>query len=179
MQQLRINNFQRFLALIEPLKAQHPEAEFEVSEPALQSGFRILTIDFPDNFSVEVEWKSSRGFGLIAGREMFLGEGVHELYVEPVAAADRVSALVAARKETTGTYPVSLAELRKLRGQMQKDVALQLGMTKSGLAQIEANASSGKVQVDTLQRLVSSLGGRLVISAMFPDGTERRVTVGS
>lgn len=177
--QLGMNNFQRFLALTEPLKAENPEALFEVSEPALRSGFWILTVDTQDGYSIEVEWKNALGFGVIAGADLLFGEGVHEIYASPEDMFERVRSLLASRVETCAAMSISLADLRKLRGQMQKEVAEVMGITKGGLAQIEASAAQGKVQVDTLQRLISSLGGRLLISAAFPDGTERRVSIGS
>jgi Helix-turn-helix len=176
---VELNKFQNFLTLVDPLKDQFPEAAFEVSEPAQASGFRTWAIDLPEGFSVEVEWKKSCGFGIVAGTEFFMGEGVHEIYSEPDAAAERVISLVECREATTGDFPVTLAELRKLRGKLQTDVAQVLGITKSGLAQIESSAATGKVQVDTLQRLIGSLGGRLVISAEFLDGSERRVAIGN
>ena len=172
-----MNNFKRFLTQIESLKAGIPEAEFEISEPVESTGFWNWSLDLPDGYAVEVEWKNGRGFGLVAGTEFFMGEGVHEIYREPSEVVDRVTALVERREATTGDYPVSLAELRKLRGRQQQELAAQMGMTKSGLAQIEANAASGKLQLNTLHKLVNSLGGQLIISAAFPDGTERKVAI--
>ena len=53
-----------------------------------------------------------------------------------------------------------------------------MGITPGGLAQIEAGADQGKVRIDTLAKLVAAMGGRLVVSAAFSDGTERKVAVG-
>lgn len=170
--------FQTFLSLLEPLRAKYPEAEFEVSEPAAPSGFWILSIDLPDGFFVEVEWKRPLGFGIAAGPNLAFGEGVHEVFANAPDAAARVAHLVATRTPTSADVPVSIAQLRKLRGRMQKEVAEALGISKSGLSQIETSAAIGTVQIDTLQKLIESLGGRLKISATFPDGTERRVSVG-
>jgi DNA-binding XRE family transcriptional regulator len=173
-----MNQFQNFAADIQNRLAGWTDVEFEISEPLRPDGFWIATLHSLDDYVLEVEWNRHRGFGLIAGRDMGFGEGVHEACATPEAAADRVVELWTAKADTNPNLPVSIAELRKLRGHLQKDLATELGITKGGLAQIEASADQGKVQVDTLRKLVASLGGRLVISAAFPDGTERKVAIG-
>ena len=152
--------------------------ELEINAPFHADGVWEASLNAPDGYAVVVEWRQHRGFGLVAGREFELFGGVHEIYGSWRFTADRMIELWDARAETSADLAVPVAELRKLRGQLQKDVAEQMGITKGGLAQIEASALEGKVQVDTLGRLIAALGGRLVISAAFPDGTERKVAVG-
>jgi DNA-binding XRE family transcriptional regulator len=173
-----MNKFEHFLANIRDRLSGQSDLELEVSEPLRPEGFWVVTLHAPDGYAAEIEWNRHRGFGLIAGRDMVFGEGVHETCATPETAADRIMALWRAKAATNPNLPVSISELRKLRGHLQKDLASELGITKGGLAQIEASADQGKVQVDTLRKLVASLGGRLVISAAFPDGTERKVAIG-
>lgn len=131
-----------------------------------------------NGYAVIVQWKKHRGFGLSAGLEFTPFSGVDEIYTSWQATAERMVALWKARAVTTVNLALPVAELRKLRGNLQKDVAAEMGITQGGLAQIEASANEGKVQIDTLAKLVAAMGGRLVISAAFPDGTERKVAVG-
>ena len=173
-----MNNFERLVAELERLAADDSDAELEIGTPLRPDGIWSAMLSAPDGYSVEAEWKQHRGFGLTAGYEFVPFSGVDEIYATWEATAARMSALWKDRAATNSNDPVPIAELRKLRGQLQKDVAAQMGITKGGLAQIEASANEGKVQVETLGRFVSAMGGRLVISATFPDGTERKVAVG-
>lgn len=173
-----MNNFERLVAELEQLAAEDREAELEINAPARPEGIWSVMLSASDGYSVEAEWKQHRGFGLTAGYEFEPFGGVDEIYATWQATAERMAALWQDRASTNSNGPMPISELRKLRGQLQKDVAAQMGITKGGLAQIEASASEGKVQVDTLGRLVKAMGGRLVISAEFPDGTERKVAVG-
>lgn len=152
--------------------------ELEVSKPLHTTGNWHVTLHGADGYTAEAEWRQHRGFGLVAGFEFEPFSGVDEIYATWQQAYDRLVAIWATREETSAIHSLPVAELRKLRGHLQKDVAAQMGITKGGLAQIEASANEGKVQVDTLGKLVAAMGGRLVISAAFPDGTERKVAVG-
>ena len=173
-----MNDFERLVAELERHTANEGGAELEVSTPAHPDGVWMATLHAADGYTAEAEWKRHRGFGLVAGYEFEPFGGVDEICPTWQAAAARMTALWKARDATSPNRPLPVAELRKLRGHLQKDVAEQMGITKGGLAQIEASANEGKVQVETLDKLIAAMGGRLVISATFPDGTERKVAVG-
>jgi Helix-turn-helix len=173
-----LNNFERLVAELERLVAKDPEAELEISSPLRPEGIWEVSINAIDGYAAVAEWKPHRGFGLYAGLDFEPFSGVDEIHDTWQVAAARMIELWKARGSTSVDLPVAFPELRKLRGHLQKDVAAVLGITKGGLAQIEASANEGKVQVDTLQKLVAAMGGRLVISAQFPDGTERKMAIG-
>ena len=173
-----MNNFDRLVTELERLAAEDTDATLEVCPPLRPDGIWEASLTAPNGYAVVVEWKQHRGFGVVAALEFEPFGGVDEIYATWEATAERMAALWNTRGLTCPYSPVPISELRKLRGQLQKDVAAQMGITKGGLAQIEASASEGKVQVETLGRLVKAMGGRLVISAEFPDGTERKVAVG-
>ena len=173
-----MNNFQRLVAELEKFSIADSGVELEICRPLRPDGIWEASLNAANGYAVVAQWKQHRGFGLVAGLEFEPFGGVHEIYATWEVTADRMIALWNAREATKPDLPVPIADLRKQRGQLQKDVAAQLGITKGGLAQIEASANEGKVQVDTLSKLVAAMGGRLVISAAFPDGTERKVSVG-
>jgi len=147
-----------------------------VEEPAVPEGIYFLTIARGD-YVVEVEWQRHRGFGVAAGRDLVFGSGVDEVYGSADAAFERIEQLLETRESTSDEASVSLIDLRKLRGLLQKDVAARLGISKSGLAQMERAESLTTMQIETLRKLVASLGGELVLSAHFPQGRERRIIV--
>ena len=42
---------------------------------------------------------------------------------------------------------------------------------------MERPASLTSMQIDTLQRLIASMGGELILTARFPGGSERQIAV--
>jgi len=59
-----------------------------------------------------------------------------------------------------------LAELRKHTGMTQRELADKLGISQPSLSKME---SQDDMQIGTLNRLVSSLGGRLELIVHLPD----------
>jgi DNA-binding XRE family transcriptional regulator len=60
-----------------------------------------------------------------------------------------------------------LAELRKLSGMTQVQLAKALGITQPSLSQLE---SQDDMQITTLRRIIEALGGELEIIAKLPTG---------
>ena len=173
-----MNNFQRLVAELERFTIADSSVGLEICRPLRLDGIWEVSLSAADGYTVLAQWKQHRGFGLVAGLEFEPFGGVHEIYATWEVTTDRMISLWNAREATNPDVPVPIADLRKQRGQLQKEVAAQMGITKGGLSQIEASVDEGKVQIDTLSKLVAAMGGRLVISAAFPDGTERKVAVG-
>lgn len=63
-----------------------------------------------------------------------------------------------------------LAEIRRLMGRTQEEVAAVLGVTQPSLSKLE---NQDDMQVSTLRRLVEALGGQLEIIAHLPKGDIR------
>ena len=61
-----------------------------------------------------------------------------------------------------------LSELRQQRGKSQSQLADALGIKQPSLSKLE---KQGDMQVSTLQRIVTALGGELEVVAKFPSGT--------
>ncbi len=173
-----MNNFQRLVGELERFATADAGVELEISAPLRADGIWEASLTATNGYAVVAQWQRHRGFGLIAAQEFEAFGGVHEIFATCEVAADRMISLWKARAATNPDLPVPIADLRRQRGQLQKDIAAQLSITKGGLSQIETSVDEGKVQVDTLSKLVAAMGGRLVISAAFPDGTERKVAVG-
>jgi DNA-binding XRE family transcriptional regulator len=60
-----------------------------------------------------------------------------------------------------------LSELRKLAGQTQQDLADELGVSQPCLSRME---NQSDMQIGTLDRIITSLGGRLEVIAHMPGG---------
>ena len=63
-----------------------------------------------------------------------------------------------------------LSEVRKLAGKNQREVAAALGIKQPSLSKLE---SQSDMQISTLRRIVTALGGELDVIARFPKGTVR------
>ena len=63
-----------------------------------------------------------------------------------------------------------LSEVRKLSGKSQREVAEALGIRQPSLSKLE---SQSDMQISTLRRIVTALGGKLDVIARFPKGTIR------
>jgi transcriptional regulator with XRE-family HTH domain len=60
-----------------------------------------------------------------------------------------------------------LSELRKLAGKSQAELARQLGMKQPSLSKLE---HQDDMQISTLKKIVEALGGKITITAQFPQG---------
>lgn len=60
-----------------------------------------------------------------------------------------------------------LSELRKLAGKSQREVAQALGIKQPSLSKLEGQSD---MQISTLRRIVTALGGELDVIARFPKG---------
>jgi DNA-binding XRE family transcriptional regulator len=174
---IHMNSFNQFAGRVRAELATNGDLAIAIDEPVTPDGSWFLSVSRSDGFMVEVEWHRHRGFGIVAGRELVFGSGVDEVYGSVDAAFDRAAQLLATGEATSNSDALDLGELRKLRGLLQKDVAERLGISKSGLAQMERPASLSSMQLDTLRKLIASLGGELVLRAQFPDGRERNIAV--
>lgn len=60
-----------------------------------------------------------------------------------------------------------LSELRKRSGKSQRQLASELGIKQPGVAKLEKQTD---MQLSTLNRVITALGGKLEVTALFPEG---------
>lgn len=68
---------------------------------------------------------------------------------------------------------MSLAELRRARGQNQTEIARALDLAQPNVSRIEHRSDA---LVSTLREYIEALGGELEIHARFPDGQDIEIT---
>jgi predicted transcriptional regulator len=76
--------------------------------------------------------------------------------------------IFAAVQEARKEYP--LTELRNARGLSQKMLAESLGIQQPAIAKMEKRTD---MYISTLRSHIEAMGGRLEITAHFPDGSVR------
>lgn len=73
------------------------------------------------------------------------------------------------RRETRGLLKaLALFELRQVRGKSQEEIADELNVQQPAVAKMERRDD---IYVSSLRRYVEALGGRLEITAHFPDAS--------
>ena len=174
---LGMNIFEKF---VEKLKYQYRnEGDLVVrfARPLDRCGFWTFSMVFSDEFLVSIAWNRHHGFMLTAGFDVAFGGAYDETFRDVVIVQKRITTLVKSRTATNFQNSVGLSELRRLHGITQADLADRLAMTKGGLSQIEGADSLLGMRVGTIEKLVVSLGGELVLTARFPDGGERNLSI--
>jgi hypothetical protein len=149
------------------------DARVSLSRPKNSDGLWILRIIKPSGYSVEVEWRPFvRGFGIVAGFELEFGTGVHEILGSIQGAVRRIADLYGSESATDPAGPMTLKELRILRGTTQNQLASLLAVTNGLIAQRESGAV-GTMQVDTVRQIVEALGGTLDLVVKLPEEQPR------
>ena len=145
---------------------------FDMAENGEGSSF--LDVKMGD-YSLVVEWSPKRGIGITAHSDIGYGEGPQEVFKEPSAALHRILELLLSRTKTVPP-PATLGQLRRERSLTQAQIAELLSIQQASVAKMEKRSD---ILVSTLQAIVSAMGGRLRIRAVFPDGLERELHFGS
>jgi transcriptional regulator with XRE-family HTH domain len=76
----------------------------------------------------------------------------------------------AARRTRELLSALALSEFRKRGGISQRELAKTLGIKQPSLSKLE---NQQDMQISTLNRIITALGGELEISVRFPNGTVR------
>lgn len=91
----------------------------------------------------------------------------NQLAHRTMSAASRARA---ARRTREILAELVLAEVRKLAGKSQNELAKALGIKQPSLSKLE---SQDDMQISTLQRIIEALGGKVEIVARFPKSAVR------
>jgi DNA-binding XRE family transcriptional regulator len=169
-----------FEKLIDRLKLHfcgNAEVICRYRRPLEADGFWTFSMVFADEYLVSVAWNRHRGFHLTTGYDIPYGVAYDEVFGNDEAVFARISILVEARESTDFAEPVDLAELRKLLGIKQGDLALRLEMTKGGLSQLENDGDLLSMKIGTIKKLLGAMGADLVLTAQFSNGDKRVLTV--
>lgn len=147
------------------------QLNFDIAEN--EEGSSFLDVKVGD-YSLVIEWSPRRGIGITANSEIGYGEGPQEVFKEPSAALHRVLELLLSRTKTVPP-PITLGQLRRERSLTQAQIAYSLNIQQASVAKMEKRSD---ILISTLQAIVSAMGGRLRIRAVFPDGLERELDFG-
>lgn len=170
-----MNVFEKLLLDLRKILSEKSDMRIEFDQPIAKSGLWCASVIGDDGYLLEIGWQKNRGFALSADYDSTFGEGFDEIIDDPHTVLPRVLGLLEKRECTNGDAPLTIAQLRKLLGVLQQEQATKLGMTKGGLAQLEKAGALERMQVGTVEKLINSLGGVLVLTAKLPNGELRKL----
>lgn len=145
------------------LSARFPGAELSIDEPDSEVGHWYVDITLQDQH-ITIVANKAHGFGVTARDGVAYGEGSDETYRTVRDVFDRIKRLLLSGAHTQETK--SLSQLRKSRLVSQVELAKRLHIKQGSVSKLEHRDD---VLVTTLKNVVSSLGGRLELRAVFDD----------
>ena len=151
--------------LVRSLRRSVPGVEVAVDPPARRTGSWFVDVRKGMQAFV-IEYRPQVGFGITSTPTDGYGEGPDELEADADAAAERVIELIRSRGRTKPQRAELLKHLRLGRGVSQVELAELLGIKQPTVSKMERR---NDVNVSTLRRFVEAMGGRLKVTAEFPD----------
>ena len=128
--------------------------------PATPNGSSWLDIK-SDNQVLTIEYKPSLGYGLYSSTNNSFGSGPDEVYRNVDSLLKRIEMLFIEHK-----INIKLKEIRELLGKTQGDYSLLSGQKQPSISKLESRTD---MQLSTIQKFISSLGGSLEIKAHFKE----------
>lgn len=168
------NSMNELQVLQQILRRCFPDAKVTIDEPVNPEGMWWLDASRGE-YRLTVVWQRGKGFGLAANPERLYGEGVDESYMHLTEALPRILDLLRGKAMTVPPEPVRLRELREKACVSQQELAKRIGSTQASISRLEGRADS---LISTLREYLRGLGGSLVLSVSFRDGTEWKIDQG-
>lgn len=152
------------------LKEALPTASTKVDAPDRPEGHWVVDVEHAGH-DVVVEWRAKHGFGVTSSAaEAGFGEGPEEVYEDPCEVVARVVELIQRKERTRPPEAVLLRELRELAQLTQEELAKRLGIRQASVSKMERRQD---MTLGTLRRVIEALGGKLEVTARFPQGAVR------
>ena len=137
-----------------------PDAIIAIDAATLPSGNSWIDISSNDQ-SLTVEYSPSLGFGLDSSNEDSIGSGPDEIYRNIDSLLKRINMILIEHR-----VDIMLKEVRELLGKTQQEVSLLSGQKQPSISKLESRMD---MQISSIERFVTSLGGTLEIKAHFAE----------
>src|SRR5438105_4002441 len=137
-----------FNQIVHVISRRFPTAKTAVDAPESDGGSWFLEVK-QTGYSLIVEWRRKRGFGIVAGREADYGEGADEVYRTQRSAARRILELLENRSPTLPPLSHRLRQIRSTRCLTQEEIARRLGIQQAAVSKLESRGEAASVR--TLQ----------------------------
>jgi DNA-binding Xre family transcriptional regulator len=150
------------------VEAMFSEVSGVLDHPTIETGPWNLDFKREGEYLVYVEWRDGQGFGISTPKPDDFGSKPDEYYRDEAQALARVAHLIRTGQPSTPPAAVQLAELRKLRGMTQSQLAGRSGLEQTNVSRLERQ---GDWRIGTLSRYLRALDCKVSVQAILPDGT--------
>lgn len=149
------------------LENRFPGGSYKLLKPRIETGGWFLDVDL-GVYSLTIEWRPGKGFGLSTPTEGDTFLGPDEVYTDLDAAFERAKALLLSQAATKPPLRARLPELREARKLSQAELASRLSINQGACSRMERRSD---MLIGTLRNAVAAMGGELFLVAKFPDET--------
>lgn len=149
------------------LEERFSEGSYSILRPRAQTGGWFLDVTLGD-YSLVIEWRPRRGFGLSTPTEGDAFLGPDEVYEDVDSAFERARALLLSQTPTKPPGRATLPEIREARRLSQAELANRLSINQGACSRMERRSD---MLIGTLRNVVTAMGGELYLVAKFPDET--------
>lgn len=149
------------------IQERFPAGSYSLLAPRTQTGSWWLDVTL-NGYSLTIEWRPGKGFGLSTPSEGNLFSGPDEVYEDVDSAFDRAKALLLSQTPTKPPTRATLPELRGARKLSQSELASRLSINQGACSRMERRSD---MLIGTLRNVVAAMGGELYLVARFPDET--------
>lgn len=157
--------------LVRSLTRSLPDVAVEIDAPGKPSGSWFLDVTHGRR-SVVIELRPGLGFGLSSSPAAGYGQGPDEFSSDEAWIVQRAVEALQSKKRTKPQRARLLRDLRQGRGVSQVQLAEALGVKQPTISKMERRED---MNLSTLRRVVQAMGGKLEVTARFPD---EAVTIG-
>jgi hypothetical protein len=149
------------------LQERFPEGSYSILRPRTETGGWFLDVTLR-GYSLVIEWRRGRGFGLSTPTEGDTFLGPDEVYEDVDSAFERARALLLSQTPTKPPSRATLPEIREARRLSQAELANRLSINQGACSRMERRSD---MLIGTLRNVVTAMGGELYLVAKFPDET--------
>lgn len=149
------------------LAARFPDAALDIDRAETETGSWFLDVAL-QGYTLVVEWRPDRGFGISTPSPDDFGAKPDEVYEDADAAFERVKALLLSQTPTRPRVRATLPELREARRLSQTELASRLSINQGACSRMERRRD---MLIGTLRNVIEAMGGELHLVAEFPDRT--------
>lgn len=149
------------------MQERFPDLSYKLLKPRTQTGSWWLDAVL-NGYSLTIEWRPGKGFGLSTPVEGDLFLGPDEVYEDLDSAYERVKALLLSQTPTKPPTRATLPELREARKLSQVELAQRLSINQGACSRMERRSD---MLIGTLRNAIAAMGGELYLVAKFPGET--------
>lgn len=156
-----------FVDVLQEVRSRFPSARVAVDAAETETGPWFLDITL-GSYSIVIEWRKDRGYGVLANRDAAFGEGSDEVYPTSQSVVERTIELLVTQSATLPPLSDRVRHLRSTCQLTQEEIARRLGTQQAAVSKLESRGEATSVR--KFQEFFAAMGGRLSLRVSFSNG---------